>query len=72
MGPQLGGFILLMELIDGLKKINKVGLLLQERRLWHSHPVGQASQGLISEPLEPLVYRRALRHLHRAPHGPRR
>lgn len=51
---------------------NKMLLFLQERRVRDSRAVGQASQGLVSEPLEPLVQRHALRHLHRAPHGPRR
>lgn len=45
--------------------------LLQERRLRDSGPVGQTSPGLVLKPLEPLVHRHALRHLHRAPHGPR-
>ena len=44
-------------------------LTLQARRLWDSHPVGQAEPPVLHQQMEPVVHQRAIHHIHRTPDG---
>lgn len=44
-------------------------LTLQARRLWYSHPVGQAEPPILHQQMEPVVHQCAIHHVHRTPDG---